>query len=95
MAIKILNNINIEKYNLLMSNIILSFKGTYRVNYLTQNEEKIYTVNSILYYYIDRNKDPIYSENHSYAITEQQLNNNLLEYMYTMLKNKYVNIENL
>jgi hypothetical protein len=95
MAIQILDNITIEKVGLSISNLILTFQGSYRVNYTINNGQKVYSVNGTLLYYIDKTKNHIHAMNHSYVINEEQLNSNLLEYMYNMVKSRYINYINI
>jgi hypothetical protein len=95
MAIKILDAISIDKFGLSIANIILTFKGSYRLNYTESNNQRTYFVHGTLYYYLDRTKDPIHIANQSYAINESQLETNLLEYMYNMIKANHENYEDL
>jgi hypothetical protein len=95
MAIKVIDNININKYNINLSNIILSFKGSYRLSYVINNGQRVYIISGILCYYADRQKDPLHYENCEYTINETQLNTNLIEYLYNMVKSRYTNYEDL
>jgi hypothetical protein len=95
MAIKVLTPIHIERFNLNLSNLIISFKGAYRMNYIMNNEQKIYIVSGVACYYVDREKEPIYHENREHVINESQLSTNLLEYLYSMLKVQHTNYEDL
>lgn len=95
MAIKVIDEINIAKYNINLTNLILSFKGSYRLSYVINNGQRIYLASGLLYYYADRQKDPLYYENCEYTINENQLNTNLMEYLYSMVKSRYTNYEDL
>lgn len=95
MAIKVLDNIHINKFNLSLSNLIISFKGAYRLNYIMNNGQKVYVVSGIACYYVDREKEPLHYENREHVINENQLNTNLLEYLYSMLKAQHTNYEDL
>jgi hypothetical protein len=95
MAIKLLEPIYLERYGVHLDELILSLKGTYRVYYTVNNEKKVYIVSSILYYYGERDKEPVMSEQISYTINENQLSTNLIEYMYLMLKSKYTNYQDV
>lgn len=95
MAIKVIEPIFLEKYGLYLSNLILSLKGTYRVYYTIHNGERVYVVDSTLYYYNDRDKNPIFLEQISYTISELQLSTNLIEYLYLMIKTRYVNYQDI
>lgn len=95
MGIKVLDNIFIDRIGLTVVNLMLSFRSTYRLTYNMVNNSKVYVITANLYYYIDRSKDAIYSEQVSFTINDSQLETNLVEYMYNMIKSRYTNYENV
>jgi len=95
MAIKVLDSITLQKYGLNITGLILSLKGSFKLSYITNNSQRVYIVSSLLHYYSEREKEPLFCEQVSYTINESQINENLLEYMYTMIKANYANYENI
>jgi hypothetical protein len=95
MAIKVLSPIYLEKYNINLTNMILSFKGSCRLYYNTNNQnERIYWISGSLFYYADRDKQFLHLENIDVTCPDN-LSGNPLDYLYSIIKNRYEQIEDI
>ena len=95
MGLLILDSIELPMFGISLSNIMATFEGNYTLRYTINNGVKVYNLSGSLSFYKDRDKSCLKRDFKNYTISEEDLSQNLLTYMYNRVKTEYSNTQDI